>query len=216
MSLDVPNLLAIVFSDQEAARKGVRVLYELEKRGEVEIKTVHVLKKEPSGDVVQQREDDDFPPPSGTLAGLAVGGILGLLGGPVTAAASAGIGALAGLLRDLYASESHADFVAEVSAALAPGKYVILAEAEEHQTILLDDRMRPLGGVVFRTTKRSVIRLRRTQRASEFKAQVSRLIADLAQSEGKTEERIQQVIDRARTVLKHKLESERSPVDKSR
>lgn len=210
MSSNASNLIAIVFSDEHSALDGVRALYDLEKRGGLEIRTLHALKKEPNGNLTPLRSDDDFPPPSGTLAGLAIGGILGLLGAGAAAAVSAGAGAIVGLLRDLYVSESHADFLAEVAAALVPGKYAILAEVEQISKSV-DEQMRLLGGVVFHTTRRSVIRVHRAQRISEFKAELNRLIAQLARSEGATAEEIQQGIDRARALLKRKLQSSEVP-----
>jgi len=82
----VHTLIAILFSDRNAAHECVRALYDLEAKGSIGIETVHVIKMDQNGAVTEERWDDDFPPPSGTLAGIAVGSLIGLLGGGVGAA----------------------------------------------------------------------------------------------------------------------------------
>ena len=50
----------------------VRALYDLEAKRSIGIETVHVIKMDQNGAVTDERWDHDFPPPSGTLAGIAV------------------------------------------------------------------------------------------------------------------------------------------------
>ena len=120
-SAHLHTLIAILFSSKDAALEGVRALHALEVSGDIEIETVHVIRKDQSGAVTQVREDDDFPPPSGTLAGLALGTTVGVLGGGAGAAIGAGVGGMLGMLRDLYESKSLTGSLAEVANALVPG-----------------------------------------------------------------------------------------------
>jgi len=173
------TLIAIVFSSADAATEGVRALHELEAKGSLRIASVDLVKRDQDGLVTQECTGSDFPPPSGTLAGLALGSVIGLLGGPAIAAVGAGVGAMVGLVRDIHESAAHTDFIAEVAHALLPGKYAVLAEVEEHETAALDVQMRQLEGVVFRATKGDVIRDHRAHKSAELKADVTASINSL-------------------------------------
>ena len=148
------TLIAILFSSKDAALEGVRALHALEVSGDIEIETVHVIRKDQSGAVMQGREDDDFPPPSGTLAGLALGTTVGVLGGGAGAAIGAGVGGMLGMLRDLYESKSLTGSLAEVANAFVPGGYAVLVAGKGDRTTAIDERMKELGGTVLRTKAR--------------------------------------------------------------
>jgi len=196
------TLLAVVFKDRNAALAGIHSLYDLEAHGCLEVNTVHVVRKDDEGTITEERAEDDFPPPSGTLAGLALGSLLGVLGGNVAAAAGAGVGAMIGLLRDLAESESHTEFVAAVANALTTGMYAVLADLTEHRPGDVDVRMRGLGGNLFRTTKRAVLHLHRAQRSAGLRAEADALTADLSGMHAHVEERLHTAIDRVQKLLK--------------
>jgi len=170
------------------------------------IKTVHLIKKDQNGSVTEERTDDDFPPPSGTLAGMALGALIGMLGGNVPAAAAAGVSAMIGLLRDLRESESHTDFIAEFSNALLCGKYAVLADAQEDQAAPVDVRMRELGGVVIRMKRSTAIRKHTARQAAQFGRELDTVIANLGRTEGSIQERLQDALDRGRAHLKQKVQ----------
>jgi uncharacterized membrane protein len=158
-SAQLHTLIAILFSGQDAAFDGVRALHALEANGGIEIETVHVIRKDQSGAVTEVREDDDFPPPSGTLAGLAVGTLIGVLGGGAGAAVGAGIGGMLGMLRDLHESKSLTGFLAELADALVPGDYAVLVAGKGDRTTAIDERMKELGGTVLRTKARHFVNI---------------------------------------------------------
>ena len=85
----------------------------------------------------------------------ALGGMVGLLGGPAGVAVGMGTGALIGFIGDRYTSEAAARFLADVSAALTPDKYAIVADVDEESVTAVDTRMEAIGGVVLRTIKTS-------------------------------------------------------------
>jgi len=200
------TLVATVFNDKDSASQAFRALHDLDGREGIKIETMHLIKKDQGG-VTEELTDDDFAPPSGTLAGLALGAIIGLLGGTTGVAVAAGVGGVIGLLRDLRESESHSDFMAEVASALVPGKYAILADIKEDRVTLLDVKMRKLGGVVYRTKRSNVIRDYRARQAAKFRVEVDALIAKLAREEGSFEEKVQDAIDRMRKLLEERIEA---------
>lgn len=159
----------------------VPALRTLEMHG-AQIETMQLIKKGADGALVEERADDDFPPPSGTFAGLAVGGLIGgLLWGTIGAAVGVGIGTVLGLARDWYASECRRAFKAEVGSTLTSGQCAILLEARQDPGAALDIQLRQLGGCAFQTTKRATIRAYRGERAKERRADVDARVAAQAQ-----------------------------------
>lgn len=113
---------------------------------------------------------------------------------------------MVGLLRDLYESESLTDFIAEVASALVPGKYAVLAAAQEDgSTAAVDVQMQELGDTVFRTTKTAAIREHRAERAKEARREIDVLLQELAQARGNTKEKLQTTIDRVRIHLTKRI-----------
>ena len=171
------TLVSVMFLERNAAMAGVSAVRTLETRG-VRVMTVRVIAKCEDGSVLEELTDDDFPPPSGMVAGLVVGGLLGgLFRWPTGAGVGAAIGVTAGLLRDWYESESQRDFMAEVGSALNPGQYAVLLDMRQDGGDPLDVEMQQLGGVVSRMTKRTAIRIFRSQwardRRSEFEVRIA-------------------------------------------
>jgi uncharacterized membrane protein len=96
------------------------------------------------------RVDDDFPPPSRTLAGTALGSLEGLLAGLPGFAIGAGVGGLIGLIGDVRTAHVDRKVLSDVAAALVPGAYGVIAEARDESAKQVDDRIHALGGTIFR------------------------------------------------------------------
>lgn len=149
----IEKVVVIVFDSEGAAPLGVKALYELEDEARIALYELAAIRRNSDGTTARMREDDDFPAPSGTLAGAAIGSLIGLLGGGIGFAAGAGIGALIGLIRDVHTAAVDSEFIADVSSALSPGKFAVIADVREVQVTPLDRRVEALGGVVFRAPK---------------------------------------------------------------
>ena len=198
------KMLAIVFGDEKAAYEGVRALSALDREGSVEVNSLAVIKKNADGTVSRERVDDTFP--AWTLGGTALGSLIGILGGPVGMAIGMGTGALAGLIGDLYTSEVDADFLSDVSTALIPGKYAVLADVDEEWVTPVDTRMEALGGVVFRTLKSTAEDERRAREAAARRAELDQLKAEHAKARGDRKAKLQAQIDQLRARLEKRLE----------
>lgn len=77
------KLIVVVFRDEKSVYEGVSALHALDDEASIVLNRLAVIKKADDGTIVTERVDDDFPPPSGTLAGTALGGLVGILGGPI-------------------------------------------------------------------------------------------------------------------------------------
>ncbi|MGO9993852.1 MAG: DUF1269 domain-containing protein [Steroidobacteraceae bacterium] len=197
------KMLAVVFGDEKSAYEGVRALSALDQEGSIDVNQLAVIKKNADGTVSRERVDDEFP--FWTLGGTALGSVIGILGGPVGVAIGIGAGALAGLVGDLYNSEVDTDFLTNVSTALTPGKYAVVADVDEDWVTPVDTRMEALGGVVFRVVKSAAEKERRAREAAARRAELDQLKAEHAKAQSDRKAKLQAQIDHLRARIEKKL-----------
>jgi hypothetical protein len=95
--------------------------------------------------------------------GLALGSLVGLLGGPVGLAVGALTGTLVGAMRDIWVAGVDIDFIAQAQARLQTGKVALVAEIEEEWVVPVDTALEAVGGQVLRRS-RNVLPTRRSTR----------------------------------------------------
>jgi uncharacterized membrane protein len=204
------KLIAVVFRDEKSVYEGVSALHSLDDEANIVLNRLVVIKKAADGTIVTERVDDDFPPPSGTLAGTALGGLVGILGGPIGVAVGAGTGGLIGLVRDLVTAQVDVDFLSEVTSGLTAGSYAVLADIDEEWVTPLDKRMEDLGGVVFRTVKTDMEAERLTRETAARRAELDQLKAEYAKARSDRKAKLQSRIDQLRARMEQRLEQQRA------
>jgi uncharacterized membrane protein len=90
--------------------------------------------------------------PAGTLVGLLIGNLVGLLG-PAAVAIDSGSGALLGAAIHAAKAGITTEFIQSIQNELASGKVGLLAEVDEEWETPIDIRVEALGGTVFRQTR---------------------------------------------------------------
>lgn len=146
--------LAVVFDDQEKSAAGARALRELHGRGSLTLYGLAVVAREPRGRGLSVREPlEEGGSAAAPTVGAAVGALVSLLGGPVTAGARTLESGLVGTVRDLVEAGLAADFLEQVSRRLRPGCAAILADVEEESPLPLEGSIASLGGRVLRQAK---------------------------------------------------------------
>ena len=198
------KVIAVVFNDEKTAYQATRALTEMNAEGSIDLGAMCVIKKEADGTVSTKQVAGDFP--TATVAGTAIGAVIGVLGGPIGMAAGAAVGAWAGMIGDLYNEGLDADFVSDVSAALTPGKYAVLAEVEEEWVTPLDTRMEALGAVVYRTYKSTVEEDYWKRDVAAARAELDQLKAEHARARADRKAKLQAQVDRLSKRLQAKLE----------
>jgi uncharacterized membrane protein len=166
-------MLAVVFNDEKSAYEGARALTELNKEGSIDVFAAAVLQKDAQGWVDTKKVKSDFP--IQTVAGTGVGALIGLLGGPAGVAVGSAAGVATGLLGDMYTASVDEEFVTEVSTALTPGKWAVIAEVDEDWVTPVDTRMEALGGVVHRTLKSAFEHEQWSQAAEDARTELDQL-----------------------------------------
>jgi uncharacterized membrane protein len=165
------RMLVVVFDNESRANEGAQALRQLHADGSISLYGMGVIARDAAGHVsVKQAAAQSL---NGTGVGLAVGCLIGLLGGPAGLAIGAVTGTAIGALRDYWTAGVGIDFVAEAEKALRPGKVAVVAEVEEDWVIPVDDRMEAAGGIVSRCARADVA-------ADQFDRDIGVLKADLA------------------------------------
>lgn len=141
------RMLAVVFSEASRAFAGRDALRSLDHHG-ITLHAYAIVMKKPDGTIIVNEQGDSGP--VGTLIGTSLGSLIGILGGPAGVAIGAVVGSMAGAAADQDNASFDTEFVDEVSRALAPGKFALVAEIDENETTDIDRRMGELGGVVYR------------------------------------------------------------------
>lgn len=137
-----------VFDDEKAAYEGSQAIKDLHNEGSIVAYAGAVIFKDADGVVQVKNAADEGP--AGTATGMLVGSLVGALAGPAGMAVGAATGTMSGWLVDLYNVGVDAQFLDDVNALLAPGKYAVVAEIAEGWTAPLDTKMEALGGTVMR------------------------------------------------------------------
>ena len=140
--------IVVIFPNETKAYEGTRALKELHAEGSLTVYGMAVIAKDADAKLSVRQAADTGP--LGLGVGTLVGGLLGLLGGPVGAAIGMGSGATIGGLSDIYNAGVGTDFVKTVSERLTAGKAALIGEVAEDWVTPLDARMDAIGGVVIR------------------------------------------------------------------
>ncbi|WIY23936.1 DUF1269 domain-containing protein [Parasedimentitalea psychrophila] len=220
------KFIAVVFDTEEAAYKGETALRDLHRNGELAVYAAAVIGKDQEGKVETKKFDDEGP--IGTAFGLILGGVVGVLAGPVAvasgavlagsaAAASAAATGLAagsltggmfGMYRDLWVAGIDSEMLDQVSLELLPGKSCLIASVDEVWTSPLDAQMASAGGTVFRKLRVDAI----DEQFETEMAELDREIADLNEEMAQSSEAPKKAIHAKINAAKVKMTESRSKI----
>jgi uncharacterized membrane protein len=201
------KMLVVVFDNETKTYEGSRALYQLDAEGSITIHAESVISKNNDGTITVKQGEGNFP--VGTVSGTAIGSLIGLLGGPAGLAIGALAGTVTGSFADLFVAGVDSDFLAEVSNALAPGKFAIVADISEEWVTPMDTRMEALNGFVFRTGRKSFEEAQRAREVAELRAEIDQLKAEHARARAEHKAKLQAKIDGLNTRLQTKLQQAR-------
>src|SRR5208337_516564 len=120
------------------------------------------------------------------------------------------VGSAAGIIGDLHTSDVDEDFLSDVSTALIPGKFAVVADVDEEWVTPVDTRMEALGGVVFRAIKSDIEDDRRSREVAARRAELDQLKAEHARVSSERKAKLQARIDQLRARFEKKLEQDRA------
>ena len=190
------KMLVAIFDNEMDADAGLQALRKLHAEGDITLYATGVMVKDDQGVVSVRKSMDQAP--IGRATGLAVGSLIGLLGGPAGVAVRAITGLAAGAVRDFGIAGVGLDFIAEAEKRLQPGKVGLVAEIEEEWVIPVDAALEAVGAHVFRRTRSEVEEAQFDHDIAAFKSEIDELESEASQAG-----------DAARTKLQAKLASAR-------
>ena len=145
------SLLVAVFADEAGARKSAETLQALHADGTLTLYAWAIVARELRGAGLVLREPmRDGAGAAAPAVGAAVGALVSLLGGPLTAVTRTVASGLVGAVRDLGEAGLDAAFLEQVSRGLQTGGGALVAEVQEERQWPLDAAFLAQGGRVFR------------------------------------------------------------------
>ena len=150
------NYIAVVFDDTSKAYEGLHALWQMDDEGAITVHGTTVVHRNDWGEY--QVDSKDTHPALATAVGVGIGALIGALAGPagaaVGAAKGAAIGAASGgavgAAADLGRADTRDQSRYETGWVLGAGQSAVIADVSEDSTFSIDERMRRLGGSVYR------------------------------------------------------------------
>jgi uncharacterized membrane protein len=198
------RILVVVFNDASKAFEGRDALKELHHEDEMTLYAYAIITKKPDGTCIVNEEDDRAG--LKTAIGSSIGALIGLLGGPPGFAIGTVAGFLTGVTAYLNTSRVSADFVDEVSKALTPGKFALVADVDEDWTRWIDLRMEELGGAIYRYAPSDVKRAAHEDEVAAMKTHLASLKAEHAQAGADRKAKLYEKINQLDTKIQQQLE----------
>ena len=157
------NIIIATFRDDTSATNGFEKLNELDKRGEILIYNQVLLRKLQDGRLEYLKTNAEARGWH-AVAGMPIGGLMGLLGGPVGVVVGIIAGSVVGALAGMGRYSFDKAFIEKVTRDLPAGTTSIIAELSEMDTAVIDNLLESLGAEItrssFQAERRQFIRSR--------------------------------------------------------
>jgi uncharacterized membrane protein len=196
------RMLVIVFDTEAKAIEARNVLLQLDDEGSISVYDHVIVSKNADGRVTVQGDDLG---PLGTLAGVELGSLIGMAGGPTGLAMGAVVGLLGGSALDIHHARTNDEFIDDLTNELKPNRFAVVAEIQENSTTPVDSRMKSLGGAVFRRTLSDVKNTLRQQHTAAMRANLAEMKAELAQARAERKAKLQEKINRLDSKIQEQL-----------
>ena len=143
------SLLVAVFESEASARRAMRRLDDLALNGEIDLYERSLIRKKPDGTFKFFK--GDVSAGWETLGGAAVGGLVGIPGGPVGFITGLMAGAVVGsAVSDLGQNAFGREFLKYLEADVPAGSTLIVAHVGEKSPAYIDENLRSFGANVSR------------------------------------------------------------------
>ena len=143
------NVIVVSFQEETKAIEALHKLNELESLGDITIYEKIMVRKKADGkcEVLKENTSEGWR----VLAGMGVGSLLGLLGGPVGFVIGLYTGTAIGGIVEISHYDFADDFVEKVKNKISVGTVSIIAEIDEDSNVFIDTYLKPMGAVITRS-----------------------------------------------------------------
>jgi len=137
------------FKEEAKAISALHKLIELESFGDISMYERIMVRKKANGELETLKEDstDGWR----TLTGMAVGGLIGALAGPVGFVVGLFTGTIIGGVSDAGHYDFEGDFAKKVEAKMPVGTVLIIAEIDEDGVGFIDSSLKPFDATIIRS-----------------------------------------------------------------
>jgi uncharacterized membrane protein len=202
----VDRMLVVVFDTENKAYEGKKGLAQLDNQGSITLYAEAVIAKNADGTVTVKQHDTG---PLGTLAGTALGSVIGLLAGPAGLAIGASVGFVGGLAADLNNARVGDDFIDDAAKHLLPNKFAVVAEVDEDWTIPVDRCMETIGGTVFRRALKEVKHTIHEENVAAMRADMAQIQAEQATAQADRKAKLLEKMNELDSKMQAQLEKDK-------
>ena len=149
------NVIVLNVDAVEQAQESVGGLRRLHDAGDIRLEAFAVVERTDEGRIIVLDQVEDIQI-TATAAGGVVGGIVGLLTGPLGLLIGGATGAVVGSLFDLADAESSDDVLRNFAGAVPPGRAATIAVVTEEDETAVDAMASGLGIAVLRRPRAEV------------------------------------------------------------
>lgn len=182
------KMIVVVFRNETDASKGLNRLKDLHAEGVITLYSSAIAVKDHL-DIVSMKEMEGRGA-ARSFEGMAIGSLIGLLGGPAGFAVGAFAGSMTGLLFDMIKASVSEEFIDDVSDAMKPGSVTLLAEIDEEEIVPVDTKMEVYHGLVFRRLRKELENDQLVREISLYKEEIEHLKLELIDADDEIKAKI--------------------------
>lgn len=193
------KIIQFLTKDENDAYKVADTLQSLNAKGDIGVAEVFVLHKAADGQV--SVKDSKGSNASNTLYGSLVGGLVGLVAGPVGFLFGTSMGALIGSASDLDDADFQGAYVSEIAKNLQNNQTVVIAHVDENWVAPIDTNLSSLAEIKRYDVQEELDKLYARQER-ELEDRINAKRAELAQAVDDKKKDVQKEVDKLEKQLK--------------
>lgn len=197
------KIIIVSFKEEAKAIEAMHKLNELESFGDITVFEKIVVRKKENGECEVLKEDSF----AGwkTLAGMGIGGLIGLLGGPVGFIIGTYTGTAIGAIADVSHYDFAEDFISKIENKMTAGTVSIIAEINEDSDVFVDTYMKPLGATIIRSAVDFEYDNYVDEQVEEIDEEIDEARATLKKSAGDEKKKIEKKIENLKAKRREKI-----------
>lgn len=144
------NIIVVPFKEESKAIKALHKIKELDAYGDITLYEHMMIRKKDNNqyDVLDNETDGEV---WRTFTGMALGGLIGALAGPIGFIIGLYTGTAAGAIWDVSHFDFEKEFISKLSKKMNVGTIAIIAEVAEDSSVFIDDALKAYSSEIMRS-----------------------------------------------------------------
>ena len=144
------NIIVVSFKEETKAIEALHKIKELDSYGDITLYE-HMLIRKKENDQYEVLDDATDGVGWRTFTGMALGGFVGALAGPIGLVIGLYSGTAVGALLDISRYDFEDDFIHKVNNKMKAGTIALVAEVSEDSSVFIDTYLKPFDAEIIRT-----------------------------------------------------------------